>query len=404
MLYKHATYLRTYVHQNAICKLIYLSSFIYRYSPGASSFAITVGGTELRDNLYLRLFDGTNYGRCVDIFAPGQDIQSAGIRSNDDVVYMSGTSQATPLVSGAAAIYWNMNRNATPLEIKDTIISTCTHNKLVISAEVLADQTPNCLLFIKSKLSFDKYYVFHAVPSLEVKPYIEDMKENSYALTYIGSYPFNSSVHYSLIFKYMADVEFVTIISPRLRQIQRSVTSYEEDGYQLTLIYYMMNSIDHIAVLEKTNLTYSHEYGLTERSHKKIYLAKSTQGDPLLSTVVRLTRKEKLRITSIYGQFNVTTHHFFNVRISRLLRLLDTRFNQRFYLTHLTTIPTNPARYIAVFQKMAKPITNYIMSKDLEFNQVDKFVKMQISKGFIPLVVTGLNAQNGLKFVTSFKK
>ena len=320
---------------------------------------------------------------------------------------MSGTSQATPLVSGAAAVYWNMNRDATPLEVKDTIISACSRDKIKIDATLpssFADQTSNCLLFIKNKPSFDKYHVFHAVPSLEVKPYIEDMKGNSYALTYIGSYSFNSSMHYSLIFKYMAEVEFVTIISPRLKQIQRSVTTYEADGYELTLVYNMINSIDHIAVLEKTNLTHSHEYRLTETNHKKTYRAKSFQGDSLVSTAVKLTGRGKPRITSIYGQYNVTTHHFFSVRIPRLLRLLDTRFNQRFYLTHLTAIPTNPTRYIAVFHKMAKPIINYNMTKDLEFDQIDNFVKMQISKGFTPLVVAGLSTQNGLNFIVSFKK
>ena len=84
---------------------------VHRYSPGSSPNALTVGGTQRNDDLYLRLFDGTNYGRCVDVFAPGQDIRSAGIRSNDAVETMSGTSQATPIVSGAAAVYWNMNKN-----------------------------------------------------------------------------------------------------------------------------------------------------------------------------------------------------------------------------------------------------------------------------------------------------
>ena len=58
---------------------------VNRYSPGSSSSALTVGGTQQNDDLYLRLFDDINYGRCVDIFAPGQDICSLGISSNDAV-------------------------------------------------------------------------------------------------------------------------------------------------------------------------------------------------------------------------------------------------------------------------------------------------------------------------------
>ena len=381
--------------------------FMCSYSPGASSYALTVGGTDRRDNLYVGLFGlfGTNFGRCVDIFAPGQDIQSAGIRSNDDAVYMSGTSQATPLVSGAAAIYWNMNRNATPLEIKNKIISTCTHDRLDINADVepsFADQTPNCLLFIDNPVSIRK--IFHSVPLSMVETYIKNQEKNSYALTYIDSYITNSLTQYNLIFKYMADKEFVTIMSPRLRQIQRSIASYEEDGYQLTLIYNMMNSIDYIAVLEKTNLTHSHEYRLTKNEHESLYQTKSSQGESLLSTSVALTNKEKFRYTSIYVHDNTKTHHLSSVSVSELLAALDEQLSQGFYLTHLTTIPTNPPSYAVVFHKMTKPTTNYVMSKDLELNEVNQFVELQISKGFTPLVLAALDTPNGLKFVVSFEQ
>ena len=395
--------------------MYYLSSWydICRYSPGASSYALTVGGTNQRDKLYV-LFGlfGTNYGRCVDIFAPGEGIQSAGLGSNGAIAYMSGTSQAAPLVSGAAAVYWNMNRDAKPLEIKDKIISTCTHDKLDISAEILADQTPNCLLFIDNQVTTthvhmsagnSSYQIFHSVPSSMVETYIKNQEKNSYALVYIDSYSTNSLTQYNLIFKYMADIEFVTIMSPRLGKIQRSVATYEADGYQLTLIYSMMGSIDYIAVLEKTNLPHSHEYRLTEKEHETLYQTKSSQGESLLSTTVALTAKEKFKYTSIYVHDNIETHHLSSVSVSELLTALDEQLNQGFYLTHLTTIPTNPPRYAVVFHKMTKPTTNYVMSKDLELNKVNEFVEMQISEGFNPLVVAALDTPNGLKFVVSFE-
>ena len=386
---------------------------VYRYSPGSSPNAVTVGGTQRNDDLYLRLFDGTNYGRCVDVFAPGQDVRSAGIRSNDAVETLSGTSQATPIVSGAAAVYWNMNKTATPLDIKDTITSTCTRDYLKISIAVpssFADQTSNCLLFINSTLATEHkdnlpYYVFHSVPLTQVDTYIQNMKESSYALVYIGSHLINSSVRYSLIFKYIADVEFVTIILSRLKELKNEVASYEAEGYQLTLIYNMMNSVDHIAVLEKTDVVYSHEYRLTKENYDSLYQTKSSLGDSLLSTTVALTKKGDLRISAIYGQHDVKTRQLFSVSITRLLRVLNAqRFNQRFYLTHLTTIPTNPPRYAAVFHRMTKPAVNYVMSNDLELGEVEEFVQMQVSKGFTPLVVAGLDTSNGLKFVVSFEQ
>ena len=325
----------------------------------------------------------------------------------------SGTSQATPIVSGAAAIYWNMNKTATPLDIKNMITSTCTRNHLEISAAVpssFADQTSNCLLFINSTMATEPEdnlpnYIFYSVPSSQVETYIQDMKERSYALAYIGSHLINSSVHYSLIFKYMADVEFVTIIFSRLRELRNKVASYEADGYQLTLIYNMMNSIHHIVVLEKTNFVYSHEFRLTEEKHHSLIQTKSSQGDSLLSTTVALTRKGDLRISAIYGQYGMKTRQLFGVNVTRLLRALNTRrFNQRFYLAHLTTFPNNPPRYAAVFHEMTKSSVNYVMSNNLELHEVEEFVQTQVSKGFTPLVVAGLNTTNGLKFVVSFEQ
>ena len=48
---------------------------------------------------------GSNYGRCVDIWAPGSDILSASHRSDRATEYRSGTSQAVPFVAGAAVLF-----------------------------------------------------------------------------------------------------------------------------------------------------------------------------------------------------------------------------------------------------------------------------------------------------------
>ena len=130
---------------------------------------------------------------------------------------MSGTSQASPIFSGAAALYWNMNKAATPLEIKDTITSTCTRNHLRISTAVpsaFADQSPNCLLhmeFLSTPLDSDNnslYFIYHSVPSSDVVYYIEDMENRSYTLTFIHNHQINSAIHYSLIFKYRPNIDF----------------------------------------------------------------------------------------------------------------------------------------------------------------------------------------------------
>jgi hypothetical protein len=68
-------------------------------SPGRTPAIITVGAIDREDNKA----DFSNYGRCVDIFAPGKDIFSASMGTRGGIVF-SGTSMAAPHVAGAVAL------------------------------------------------------------------------------------------------------------------------------------------------------------------------------------------------------------------------------------------------------------------------------------------------------------
>ena len=70
-------------------------------SPGSATEAIIVGAASESS----KPASFSNFGSCLDIWAPGINIQSAGIASDTAYAYKSGTSQATPFVSGLAALY-----------------------------------------------------------------------------------------------------------------------------------------------------------------------------------------------------------------------------------------------------------------------------------------------------------
>ena len=71
------------------------------YSPARAAKAITVGSTTRND----ARSSFSNYGSCLDIFAPGSSITSAWHTSNSATKTISGTSMATPHVAGIAALY-----------------------------------------------------------------------------------------------------------------------------------------------------------------------------------------------------------------------------------------------------------------------------------------------------------
>lgn len=85
----------------------------------------------------------SNYGRCVDLFAPGVDITSAYRDSDDDWRVLSGTSMASPHVAGAVALYVQHRPEASPTQVALAITSSAT--KGVIRGPGIG--SPNRLLF-----------------------------------------------------------------------------------------------------------------------------------------------------------------------------------------------------------------------------------------------------------------
>lgn len=84
------------------------------YSPARAPLAITVGSTTNTDTRS----SFSNYGTCLDWFAPGSNITSAWIGSNTAINTISGTSMAAPHVAGVAARYLQTYPTASPAAVR----------------------------------------------------------------------------------------------------------------------------------------------------------------------------------------------------------------------------------------------------------------------------------------------
>ena len=113
-----------------------------KISPASEVSAITVGSTTKTDGRS----SFSNWGACVDIFAPGSDITAPWIGSNDATRTISGTSMASPHVCGGVVLYLGKNPNLSPqgvlgMLLADSIADTITN---------VGNATPNKFLYVGS--------------------------------------------------------------------------------------------------------------------------------------------------------------------------------------------------------------------------------------------------------------
>ncbi|MFK0045221.1 S8 family peptidase [Streptomyces sp. NPDC090741] len=106
-------------------------------SPASASRVVTVAATTKYD----QETDFSNFGKCVSIYAPGQDILSAKLGGGS--VSLDGTSMAAPHVAGVAALYVAKHPEAEADEVAAFLDDESTKDVLTS----VSPATPNRLLF-----------------------------------------------------------------------------------------------------------------------------------------------------------------------------------------------------------------------------------------------------------------
>lgn len=109
-------------------------------SPNRVPEALTVGATTHQD----QRSSFSNFGACVDLFAPGSDITSAWYQSDTQTASLNGTSMAAPHAAGAAALYLGANPSATPGAVNVALVDDTVTGAISNAG----NQSPNRLLQI----------------------------------------------------------------------------------------------------------------------------------------------------------------------------------------------------------------------------------------------------------------
>lgn len=114
------------------------------HTPAYVPSAIVVGSIDKSDfrSSY------SNFGSCLDIFAPGRDIKSASHKSDDGSITHSGTSQATPMVAGAVALLLAHKPDLGVKGVTTLLLEGASKGQVEFGDKEGEDQSPNKLLYV----------------------------------------------------------------------------------------------------------------------------------------------------------------------------------------------------------------------------------------------------------------
>ena len=111
-----------------------------RRSPASAPSALTIGATTSTD----QRAPYSNFGSCLDLFAPGSSILSAWIGGSQSTNTLSGTSMASPHAAGAAAAFLSAWPASSPAAVMSGVVASATVN----AVSNAGGSSPNGLLFV----------------------------------------------------------------------------------------------------------------------------------------------------------------------------------------------------------------------------------------------------------------
>jgi subtilisin family serine protease len=174
-------------------------------SPASAPAAITVAASDDADT---RAYF-SNFGSCVDVFAPGVDITSAWYSSNTATNTISGTSMASPHVAGAVAVYLGLNPNATTSAVASWVTGNAGTGKI---SDVQG--SPNLLLYTGTGGGTDPEPSDCAATKSTATPIADRATVNStLALTCDGAARSNSTVAVNITHTWRGDLA-IYLIAP----------------------------------------------------------------------------------------------------------------------------------------------------------------------------------------------
>ncbi|XP_065902782.1 aqualysin-1-like [Dysidea avara] len=419
-----------------------------KYTPSSSPHAITVGGTARNDLLYATTFSGTNWGRCVDIFAPGQDIESAGrcgcnvqaiAKCNqmcDRESTMSGTSMATPIVAGAAAILLSADMSLTPAQVKQKLISDSAKNRIDMRdiRPTSRTVTPNRLLYVGKKRCPRKsrdpcessepelcgrpweYQATEFLPSVEhnklTRVINKQRNKKNRVPSFIAPYNKGSDVYFAVIFKRVSNVSNYQVVFDidGNRNANSLVKSMADENYRVVLAtsYYVDNTLYHMIVFlrSSSDLEIRVRFDQPSSTYAKYSKSAIKDGLSLVSRRVTVNSRGRNRYTTIYrlnsGRKTVEQDELtFDVLEKKINRQ---RRNKR-YLVHIDTyVVKGETRYSVIFtnEKIGECKQEVISGRNQ--TEIDNIAENHRKDGFLMTAVAIQSQTSFPLFMGVFRK